>query len=312
MQRTLNALNAPIAFSELTGSILADGDEQARKNYGRVWLASLALLGLPVWLAGPATLPMLAGLGFGGRAALTFNLVLFSLAIHALGKTVHGRPAWLAHLAFFASAEMTLLRGTPTGLFALGLIVLALAMSLRRLRRSNLASTLAVAVLGIVVAWIHMPGFTLLFLSLSILIAGEVVCAGRILRVHVLSLTPLLFGGIAACFAPCADCGMSRTSLLTQSTFVNAALLACVVGEAFYASHAVEMRAFARLLLAAAAIFVLSLLGAFDLAVGGALAAILTLIAFQITISRRHGVAALWLFGIVLLLRWFAALAMPQ
>jgi hypothetical protein len=313
LHRTLNVVNTRIEIAELTGSILADGDEQARKNYSRAWLASLAVLGIPIWLASPATLPILAGLGVGGKAALTFSMVLCSLAIHGLGKTIHGRPAWLAHLAFFAAAEMILLKGTSADLFALGLIALALAMSLRRLRRSNFTSTLSVAVLGLVVAWIHVPGFILLFLTLAILIAGEAVRTGCVLRVHVLALSPLLFGSIAACYAPSgAGLGMSRATLLSSSAFINVVILICGIAGAFVASHAVEMRAFARLLMAAAAILVLSLLGVFDLNIGAALAAILALIAFQITISRRHGAAALGLFGIVLLVRWFAALIMPQ
>jgi len=125
---------------------------------------------------------------------VTLSILVFALAVHVFGRTVHGAPTWLAVAAVFFFYNSLLLYGFVNYTWGVALFLLAAAAWLVFERKRSVVSGLVAAVAASATYLAHLSGFFFLCVFIGLMSAFAVVRERRVSVWTVVGFLPLAPG----------------------------------------------------------------------------------------------------------------------
>ncbi len=127
-----------------------------------------------------------------GKIFLTITLLLFSAGCHLLGRSIHGRPTWLALPCIFFSYNSMLLFGYVNYIFGLGAFLITFALWLKYRKRWNLKTTIIISSLVFASYLAHLSSFTFLGVTFVAITFFDYLSAKSVTKNMIVGLIPLL------------------------------------------------------------------------------------------------------------------------
>jgi hypothetical protein len=159
---------------------------------------------------------------------VTLSVVVFAIAVHGFGRTVHGAPTWLAIATAFFFYNSLLLYGFVNYSWSLALFLLAASAWLKFDRGHSAGMGLVATVAASATYIAHLSGFFFLCVFIGLMSAFAVVRARRISVWNVAGFVPLAPGlaAYASLGSAKGDVGSVRWGTLTTKAIHAGVLVA--------------------------------------------------------------------------------------